>query len=67
MNIDPQTAMAIVIPSITGLVWLLRLEGRVNMNEKDTKGLRKDVTYIRNRIDAALGVHFVRDEEEEQD
>ncbi len=59
--------MAVVIPSVTCLVWLVRLEGRVNMNEKDTRGLRKDITYIRSRIDAALGIHISRDEEEDQD
>jgi hypothetical protein len=57
MTLDPTTAVAVIVPSVTALVWLLRLEGRVNTNEFATNGLRKDVTYIRNRIDQAIGGH----------
>lgn len=59
MNVDPQLAVAVAVPSVMGLVWLLRLEGRINTNESVTKGLQDDVTYIRNRIDAALGAAYV--------
>ena len=54
MTFDPSTAAAIVVPVITALAWLLRLEGRVSTNEIVTKGLSEDVTYIRERIDQAL-------------
>lgn len=56
MTFEPTTAIAVIVPSVTALVWLLRLEGRVNTTETVTKGLREDVTYIRDRIDAAIGV-----------
>jgi len=55
MNVEPGTAVAILVPSVTALVWLLRLEGRITTNEFATAGLRKDVTYIRDRIDQAIG------------
>jgi sensor domain CHASE-containing protein len=35
-------------------VWLIRLEGRINMNEKLTSDLTEDVKYIRDRIDRAI-------------
>lgn len=37
-----------------GLVWLIRLEGRVNTNEALHKSLKDDLNYIRARIDTAL-------------
>lgn len=39
---------------IAGLVWAIRLEGRINVNEAITKELRDDIAYIRQRIDQAL-------------
>lgn len=59
LTLDPQLIIAIVVPAVLGLVWLLRLEGRINTMDEVVKGLRKDVTYIRNRIDAALGQGYV--------
>jgi hypothetical protein len=50
----PETAIAIVLPVIGGGIWLLRLEGRVNVNEALLKELKEDVSYIRSRIDRAL-------------
>lgn len=49
------------------IVWLVRLEGRVNSHDreladvKDTHAdnvqqLRDDVSYIRHRIDSVLGI-----------
>ena len=40
--------------ALGGVVWLVRLEGRVNVNEALQKALKADVEYIRERIDAAL-------------
>lgn len=54
MSMDPQLALAVGLPVIGGLVWLIRLEGRLNLNERVTNDLVDDVRYIRNRIDAAL-------------
>lgn len=57
MTIDTQTAVAVAVPVIAGLAWLLRLEGRINLNERLTNGLIEDVQYIRRRIDEALNGH----------
>lgn len=54
MTFDPQTALAIIVPSVTALVWLIRLEGRVNTHDVIAADMRRDLTYIRNRIDRAI-------------
>lgn len=54
MQIDLNTLVAVGIPMFGGLIWLLRLEGRVNLNEAIVKGIKGDVEYIRERIDTAL-------------
>lgn len=55
MTFEPSTAIAIVVPSVTALVWLIRLEGRINTHDVIASELRKDITYIRSRIDQAIG------------
>jgi sensor domain CHASE-containing protein len=50
-------AISMGIPALGGVVWLVRLEGRINVNEALQKQLQADVTYIRERIDAALNGH----------
>jgi len=49
-----QNALAVGIPALTVVVWLLRLEGRVNTQDAMQRQLSEDVKYIRNRIDRAL-------------
>lgn len=49
---DPQT----LIPAIAVIVWLVRLEGRVNTTEQRFSDLKADVQYIRDRIDDVLKV-----------
>ena len=52
--------------AVAGVVWLVRLEGRVGAqarelqmldqtHNKDLEQLRADIRYIRERIDRALG------------
>ena len=49
------TILAVVIPLLAGGgVWLIRLEGRVNLQEALHRKLSDDVGYIRERIDRAL-------------
>lgn len=62
-------AIAVTLPSVTALIWLVRLEGRVNANEAAQDRLARDVTYIRNRIDSAIGVagHIHRRQEDGDD
>lgn len=57
MNIEPQIAIAVAVPAVLVVVWLVRLEGRINTGDSITAGLREDVTYIRQRIDQALNGH----------
>lgn len=45
---------AIVLPVLGAIIWLIRLEGRVNTSEKRFDDLKDDVKYIRERIDNAL-------------
>lgn len=55
MDAETLTLMfTIGVPCIFGVVWLVRLEGRINTAEQLHKTLREDVSYIRERIDAAL-------------
>lgn len=39
---------------ISALVWLVRLEGRVNGHDREHAEMRDDLAYIRDRIDRAL-------------
>jgi sensor domain CHASE-containing protein len=41
-------------PVVGGVVWLVRLEGRINLTERLQQELKDDLKYIRDRIDAAL-------------
>jgi hypothetical protein len=56
-QIDLQMALALV-PVVggftTGLVWLIRLEGRVNRLDSESTDTKNDIRYIRERIDRAL-------------
>lgn len=55
MQIDATTVMAALLPIVAGVVWAVRLEGRINANENRVSDMRADLTYIRQRIDAFLG------------
>jgi len=50
-NLDPLAIAPLVIGVI---VWLVRLEGRVNTTEQRFSDLKADVQYIRDRIDDVL-------------
>jgi len=51
---DVNVALSVGLPAIGALVWLIRLEGRVNTNEAIQHEIRDDVRYLRERIDRAL-------------
>lgn len=52
---NAEAAAAIGVPLILGgVIWLIRLEGRVNVQQALHQTLKDDVQYIRERIDAAL-------------
>lgn len=41
-------------PAVGVLVWLIRLEGRVNTNQALQERMAADVNYIRERIDRGI-------------
>lgn len=49
--------LAVVVPAVAVIVWLIRLEGRVNTQAALQVELKEDVKYIRERIDRALNGH----------
>ena len=54
-EINPETMIALGVPAIGVVVWLVRLEGRINTNEALQKNVLDEVRYIRDRIDKAWG------------
>jgi hypothetical protein len=56
-QIDPGTVLTAAAMAIGVVVWLVRLEGRLNAQGDLYAQLRNDVTYIRDRIDQALNGH----------
>jgi hypothetical protein len=55
MDYTIQTAVAVGVPLVGVVVWLVRLEGRINTNEALQTQMRDDVRYIKERIDRVLG------------
>lgn len=55
----PSDAMLLfgVSSVVGGIVWLVRLEGRVNAHDEALKQTREDISYVRKRIDEALNGH----------
>ena len=54
---ETQPMLAVVVPAVAVIVWLIRLEGRVNTQAALQVELKEDVKYIRERIDRALNGH----------
>lgn len=54
MTIDWGQAIPALTIASGVVIWLIRLEGRVNTNEALHGALKEDVRYIRERIDRAL-------------
>lgn len=45
---------AVIVAGGAFVLWLIRLEGRVNTNEALQKRIAEDVSYLRERLDAFL-------------
>jgi hypothetical protein len=54
MQADPNFYFYAAVTVISGIVWAVRLEGRVNKSDQRVNDLKEDVEYIRRRIDEAL-------------
>lgn len=52
--LDVDTLIAVAIPTVGIIVWLVRMEGRINLNDEAIRGMREDLRYVRERIDRAL-------------
>jgi len=51
IDVGTLTLIAMVgLPCITGLIWLIRLEGRVNLVESRFADLRVDLAEIKNDL-----------------
>lgn len=51
---DVSTVVAIAVPTVGVIVWLVRQEGRINGHDVQINGIEDDVRYIRDRIDRAI-------------
>jgi hypothetical protein len=54
---DIGTMASVSAMAVAVVVWLIRLEGRINTQDVLHTALKEDVRYIRDRIDRALNGH----------
>jgi hypothetical protein len=57
MATDTQSIWTMAVTAIAVVVWLVRLEGRVNKSEGRLEDMNEHLKYIRERIDRALNGH----------
>lgn len=50
MQVDVGPLILIVVPCVTGLVWLIRLEGRVNLTESRFVDLKADIAELKQLL-----------------
>lgn len=55
MQIEAGSLVLIGLPCVTGLVWLIRLEGRVNLTESRFLDLKSDIHELRRDIKELIG------------
>ena len=55
MDDSVKALVPVALPVIGAVIWLIRLEGRVNTHAALHAKLTEDVTYIRSRIDEVVG------------
>lgn len=53
--IDTQAAAAVAVPVVSVIVWLVRLEGRINLSEARHADIKEDLTEIRHDVKKILG------------
>ena len=46
--------VAILVPAIGALAWLMSVHGRVSSHDRELQDIKADVRYIRARIDRAI-------------
>jgi hypothetical protein len=57
MATDTQSIWTMAVTAIAVVVWLVRLEGRVNQSEARLVDMNEKLKYIVDRIDRALNGH----------
>jgi hypothetical protein len=63
---DSSQIITVLIPLVAVIVWLVRMEGRINSTEQSQKTMAMDLLYVRNRIDRALnGRSAIRRDDDE--
>lgn len=56
MELPVETIVAIAVPAAGVIVWLVRLEGRINLTDARHQDIKEDLTEIK----AALGIRGQR-------
>ena len=63
---EPGLVLSAVVTFVALVAWAVRQEGRINSHDKELLDhakkhdeLREDISYIRNRIDSAVGRHHL--------
>ena len=57
MQIELGTFFAVAVPTVLGLVWLIRLEGRINVGDERQKAILDRLERIENKQDRLLNGH----------
>jgi hypothetical protein len=55
-GMDGQLLLGLAVPAVGVVVWLIRLEGRIDKNEALQKDMKDDLVYIRDRVDTIAGM-----------
>lgn len=55
MQIDLGTFIAIAVPSVGAIVWLVRLEGRINVNDSRHDDIVERLKRIETKLDRGNG------------
>ena len=58
MPFDAGTAIAGVGAAVGGIVWLVRLEGRINLGEERFANLKSDIDEIKNDVKSLVTHHY---------
>lgn len=51
MTMDFNTLVAVAVPTVGAIVWLVRLEGRINIGDERHKDIIGRLVRIENKID----------------
>ena len=55
MQIDLETLVTVGVPTVGAIVWLVRLEGRINTNDKLHEAMSAQLERIEDKLDRLVG------------